>query len=571
MTAPRHPRDLQARTMRFQMAIVVCLLLILLFVYVAMVPNAGEKIPLNPLLDVRTVEEAIERQPVVRRAEQRLRSTVQKKRDQLKKALDRLTTSAMPGRLRVLREKHQIIGERLAEIKAGKETVEEILHAANRHDVDSIVDKPPMELEEIKTYLENWLHTLHATLGHVKRATYEGIWQAYHDLTVKTLYVWDREYLSRMPPRRDDGSIFVSVATYRDENCINTLNWAYGKAKNPEKLFIGLVQQNCHADCMSGILEGGKTEPVEPDEDCRLAFCEGEHKAYCDNIRVLDVDEPESLGPYAARYFASKLWYGEQWYMQIDAHMTFKQDWDAISIEMLQAAPSKKPVISHYPPSHLADLEAMAKQPASRLCGPIFAASDLESQIIRLEGASKYDMIKLDTPRFAPFTAAGYFVAHSDFLREVPFDPFLPWIFMGEEIIMSTRLWTSGFDIFSPTQAVVGHIYVRRHKPKFWESVHRAFSPGVHNPLQAMVLDRIKYQLGYPEAAKDMLQAKSILTAVEQYSMGSERPLSEYMDIVGLNMTTKEVTITHWCEEGKVPPGFEHLAHLYETDKRRND
>lgn len=115
-----------------------------------------------------------------------------------------------------------------------------------------------------------------------------------------------------------------------------------------------------------------------------------------------------------------------------------------------------------------------------------------------------YDQKYLDTPRFAPFTAAGYFVAHSgsysllaplpwnvshsplpvDFLREVPFDPFLPWIFMGEEIIMSTRLWTAGYDIFSPSRAVVGHIYVRRHKPKFWESVHRAFSPGIHNPLQ---------------------------------------------------------------------------------------
>lgn len=137
-------------------------------------------------------------------------------------------------------------------------------------------------------------------------------------------------------------------------------------------------------------------------------------------------------------------------------------------------------------------------------------------------------------------------------------------IFMGEEIIMSTRLWTSGYDIFSPSQSVVGHMYVRRHKPKFWESVHRAFSPGVHNPLQAMVLDRIKYQLGYPESSKDMLQAKSLLTAVEQYSMGTERPLEEYLKLVGLNMTTKEVTITHWCEEGKVPPGFEHLSHLYE-------
>jgi hypothetical protein len=54
---------------------------------------------------------------------------------------------------------------------------------------------------------------------------------------------------------------------------------------------------------------------------------------------------------------------------------------------MLQAAPSQKPVISHYPPGHLADLEAMKSKPGARLCGPIFATSDLESQIIRLEGA----------------------------------------------------------------------------------------------------------------------------------------------------------------------------------------
>ena len=84
-----------------------------------------------------------------------------------------------------------------------------------------------------------------------------------------------------------------------------------------------------------------------------------------------------------------------------------------------------------------------------------------------------------------------------------------------------------------------------------------------------MVLQRIKYQLGYPEAAKDMLEAKSLLTAVEQYSMGSERSLQTYMDMVGLNMTTKEVTITDWCEHGKVPPGFEDLAHLYEIETKK--
>lgn len=123
--------------------------------------------------------------------------------------------------------------------------------------------------------------------------------------------------------------------------------------------------------------------------------------------------------------------------------MTFAQDWDAISVQMLKKAPSKKPVLSHYPPSENTDFDAVATTPASRLCGPVFATSDLESQIIRLEGASvctmysshtcctnysvcyhadrfpfyallqKYDHTYIETPRFAPFTAAGYFVAHS--------------------------------------------------------------------------------------------------------------------------------------------------------------
>ena len=54
------------------------------------------------------------------------------------------------------------------------------------------------------------------------------------------------------------------------------------------------------------------------------------------------------------------------------------------------------------------------------------------------------------------------------------------------EILMSARLWTSGYDIFSPTMSLLGHHYVRNHKPKFWESIHRTFSFGVHNPLQML-------------------------------------------------------------------------------------
>lgn len=422
-----------------------------------------------------------------------------------------------------------------------------------------------MELDEVIKYLDNWIHSLHEALLEVKHGTFETIWQAYHDLTVKTLYPWDQDYLRRMPKRRDDGSIFLSIASYRDENTFNTIYNAYDKAKHPEKLYVGLVQQNCHKNCRSGIMKNLTVVDVPPDDDAYQLFCDTPlGKPICDNkqIRVLNIDEPESLGPYAARFFTSKLWYGEPWFMQIDAHMTFATHWDQESIDMLNKAPSEKPVLSHYPPAHTVDLDAKKDRPGARLCGPAFATSDIEAQIIRLEGAGS-DPKQLEYPAFAPFTAAGYFVAHSYFLKEVPFDPFLPWIFMGEEIIMSSRLWTSGYDIFSPTRSVVGHMYRRMQKPKFWESVHRAFTHGIHNPLQMLVLDRVKHQLGYAESSKDFLKHKSILTAVEQYGMGNERRLEDYLNMIGVDMTSKFVWNTEWCEHGFPPPIHKEYYNLY--------
>ncbi len=316
----------------------ICLLLLAFILYFVMIPetpSSGDELLMGGLV-----------------------TPGNQQRHQLRDVLKSLTIMSIPARLRSLRKKNEIVGERLGDIRAGTETVEEILHGASI-DKDGFESKPPMELSEIIEYLNNWIHLLHETMAEKKNSEHEEIWEAYHDLTVKTLYPWDRDYIKRMPLRRDDGSIFLSLATYRDENCLNTISWAYSKAKNPENLFVGLVQQNCENDCKSGVLEGGKIEDVEPDQDCHKVFCESpEGKPHCDagRVRALHIDEPESLGPYAARYFASKLWFGEQWYMQTDAHMTFLQDWDAISINMLNAAPSHKPVRDNLTPRTLSNL-----------------------------------------------------------------------------------------------------------------------------------------------------------------------------------------------------------------------
>ena len=47
---------------------------------------------------------------------------------------------------------------------------------------------------------------------------------------------------------RGDGSIFVSISSFRDEVCPDTLDNLFATASRPDSVFVGLVQQNCDAD-----------------------------------------------------------------------------------------------------------------------------------------------------------------------------------------------------------------------------------------------------------------------------------------------------------------------------------
>jgi hypothetical protein len=55
---------------------------------------------------------------------------------------------------------------------------------------------------------------------------------------------------------------------------------------------------------------------------------------------------------------------------------------------------------------------------------------------------------------------------------DMPFDPYLPWIFMGEEIALSLRAWTHVWGIYAPRKDYIVHQYRLGSMglPKFWEN-----------------------------------------------------------------------------------------------------
>jgi hypothetical protein len=436
------------------------------------------------------------------------------------------------------------------------------------YEIDDQVAPPP-DLDEVKRNLTLYLHTLHNRLAALAGPTVspESAWDAFLDVTKAMPMKWDKYNELRFPKTRDDKSIFVSLGTYRDPYCPMTIKSLYDKAEHPERLFVGLLQQNCfEATCRSGVLKGGRVENRGTDLNCYTEFCnspEGIKSNACNNghVRLFNVNESESLGPYMARYLGSKFYRGENYYLQIDSHSEFVDNWDSKLIKMVEDAPAEKPVISTYPPD---STHNWRNSIGFRMCDSGFATAQIEWQIIRLGSSLAFDRSAPAVPKYAPFVAAGFFFSNAYFLKEVPFDPFLPWIFMGEEISMSSRLWTSGYDIFSPTINVLNHYYVRRHYPKFWESVNRFFKHPIHNELTTMVLKRVKHMLEYPESQAHMITPASVLYRLDEWSMGNKRPLSKYMKMVGIDVNAKQVTPNMWCHKGIWP----QEALEYRTDGR---
>eukprot|EP00927_Polykrikos_kofoidii_P037868 TRINITY_DN3206_c0_g1_i5.p1 TRINITY_DN3206_c0_g1~~TRINITY_DN3206_c0_g1_i5.p1 ORF type:complete len:579 (+),score=85.79 TRINITY_DN3206_c0_g1_i5:108-1739(+) len=388
-----------------------------------------------------------------------------------------------------------------------------------------------------------------------------GAYKAYRESVQATQLAADAP---RFKPRKEEGSILVSIAAYRDNELRKTLQDIVNKANHPEKIFVGLVQQWCSGkfdSCMSGVLAEDKVRETGPDEDTEHVFCSEERfREWCKtNMRVIKVEEMDSLGPTVARFVASKLWMGETYFMQIDAHMRLAQNWDARMVEQMNGAPSVKPILSTYP--HVeqpGDFDEGA--PGPRMCASYFAKE--EGEILRLDASSPVESVPAARPVPTPWIAAGYFFAPGSFLEEVPFDPLSPWVFMGEELAITARAWTSGYDVFAPNTSLIEHRYGRRHLPKFWETVCRTFdNPSAHNLLQFYVLKRVKLLTGYSDYDKKLTPAlltqkdPDFLFGLDGGSisggvgcgLGKKRSLSAFLQHVGVDMKRHSTSTPEYC------------------------
>jgi hypothetical protein len=300
----------------------------------------------------------------------------------------------------------------------------------------------------------------------------------------------------------DSETIFVSVASFRDIECNDTINQLFTKAKFPERVFIGACEQNKTED------ESCTSNPMMDEEFIRK------------HVRKTTIHFSDATGPTKARFLCSQLYNNETYFMQIDSHSDFISEWDVELIRMIKNLKKKgvnKPVLSNYPASRDDNKET----PIDEV--PVLCESSFNDNGIL---TFKSVLLKPRPEGYpVPFCSGGLIFSEGSILKDVPYDPELPYLFTGEEILYSARAWTNGYDIYTPDKNVIFHHYVRDDSPKVWNDVKTFNGRDAEAKVRAI--------LKIPKDGDPKVEWNPT------YGLGTKRTLEQYYEFAGIDPVTK--------------------------------
>lgn len=297
-------------------------------------------------------------------------------------------------------------------------------------------------------------------------------------------------------------TIFVSIASYLDPMLFFTLQDAITKAKYPECIIFGVVDQH--------VMD-------QREEIAALPFAS--------QVRYVHIHPQDTLGVSWARSVAFSLYDGENFLLQIDSHMLFEQDWDETLISQYWGLKgySPKHILTTYPrPFEMIDGEPhFVKEEVNTV---LVLRPHPETPLSRHDPVMRFQAKHLFATEavLGCHVAAGFIFTEGNFVNEVPYDPFL--YFHGEEQSIALRAFTRGWNIYHPVHVPVRHLY--KTSGTAYESHHwhgevdkkRAFNYG---HLQ----ERAKKRLIQLLSGHDL----------GAYGLGTKRSLTDYARLCGID------------------------------------
>ena len=348
-------------------------------------------------------------------------------------------------------------------------------------------------------------------------------------------------------------SIFVSIANYRDSECANTIISLFGSACNPQLLSIGVNLQGTAEELnelKNSLCKYSRTS---------LAMKEG-------RIRIIFIDHKLSNGPCWARHIVGSLWQGEKYLLQTDSHMRFVSDWDKYLCQKLEECRKinwitkyenltnqkskesesvktnnySKPILTAYPLPYKLPCNPQGDKPYFELPNSnhttLLKPSCFENNGMLKQSANRVLVPSTEENQCLPskLWAAGFSFSDAQVLRDVPYPPNLPGLFIGEEILMASRFYTNGYDFWTPARSVCFHLWERAHRPTFRENESKETNNSKQNAnkikSERMVRSMLRMQHHEDTTLNDT-----------GYGLGSVRNLEDFQKRVGVSFQERIV------------------------------
>jgi hypothetical protein len=317
-------------------------------------------------------------------------------------------------------------------------------------------------------------------------------------------------------------SIFVSIASYRDDELFPTLLDMVTQAQDPARIHITICWQDDN-NIDTFISQGMH---LQSSQECQgyplyqLTY-RGAH------INVICVHYHQSQGVGWARALIGSCFAHEDFFLQIDSHCRFIHHWDSEMIAMLTALRplSAKPLLSSYPPGYIPG-EKTRDTNVNRLIFNGFTPEGL----VHLSSAP----CNASAPVRHGYLAAGFIFADGHFAHAVANDPNI--FFIGEEISMAARAFTHGYDSYAPHRVLLWHYYTRTNSPKIWaDHTEQAKLSG---QVDAGWWERDK------QAKQHVLNLLNIAPASalsDGCQLGTQRTLREFEYRIGVNLSKQKI------------------------------
>lgn len=229
-------------------------------------------------------------------------------------------------------------------------------------------------------------------------------------------------------------TIYISIAAYNEPHLDLMLSNCLENAEYPDRVHFGIW---CHYN-----------DNTRPNFD--------KYK----NVMHAFTDYPAMLGLCIGRLNSLSFYNGEDYCLQLDAHMLFEKNWDTKIINAFEEIKKEheKPIISTYVPwwSISNNIINYYSNDANVYCSPM---------IINKAVGNGEGYPKLTTEHF-PWDkeiykehalVTGHFIfSEPSVLEDVSPDPQV--MFGGDEITLALRLWTRGYRIFTIKNPIVWHL-----------------------------------------------------------------------------------------------------------------